>query len=116
MVDLAFPLGSGTYLVAGGGASESVNGHFLTLNPKTDRQRAYRRQSYGADFIKIDKWGLGASGSRPSGPAAYAIFGEPVLATCDGQVLRAHDGLPDMQVPETDTSLLEGNHVVLKCG
>ena len=115
VADLAFPLGPGTYLVASGGASLGVNGHFLTLNPKTDRQRAYRGQSYGVDIIKIDPWGLRTSGWRPSDPAAYAIFGEPVFAPCDGEVRRAHDGLPDMQVPKTDTTLLEGNHVVLKC-
>lgn len=114
-VDLAFPLGPGTYLVASGGASASVNGHFLTLNPTTDRQRAYRGQSYAVDLIKIDQWGLRALGWRPSDPAAYAIFGEPVLAPCDGEVLSAADGMPDMQVPVTDTSRLEGNHVILKC-
>jgi Peptidase family M23 len=115
VVDLAFPLGPGSYLVASGGAHESVNGHFITLHPKTDRQRAYRGQSYGIDLIMVDRWGLRTSGWRPSDPAAYAIFGEPVFAPCNGQVLRAHDGMPDMQVPRTDTALLEGNHVVLKC-
>lgn len=116
IVDLAFPLGPGTYLVASGGANASVNGHFVTLNPTTDRQRAYRGQSYAVDLIKIDQWGLRASGWRPSDPAAYAIFGEPVLAPCDGEVLSAADGMPDMQVPATDSSRLEGNHVILMCG
>ncbi len=101
IVDLAFPLGPGTYLVASGGANVRVNGHFVTLNPKTDRQRAYRGQSYAVDLIKIGQWGLRTSGWRPSDPAAYAIFGEPVLAPCDGEVLSAADGMPDMQVPVT---------------
>ena len=116
VADLAFPLGTGIYLVASGGASESINGHFLTLNPKTDRQRAYRGQSYAVDLIEIDNWGLRATGWRPSDPAAYLIFGKPVFAPCDGEVLRMQDGMPDMEVPVTDTSRLEGNHVVLKCG
>lgn len=116
VADLAFPLGPGNYLVASGGASESINGHFFTLNPKTDRQRAYRGQSYAVDLIEIDSWGLRATGWRPSDPAAYLIFGRPVFAPCDGEVLRTHDGMPDMEVPVTDTSRLEGNHVVLKCG
>ncbi len=116
IVDLEYPLGPGTYLVASGGANASVNGHFVTLNPTTDRQRAYRGQSYAVDLIKIDRWGLRSSGWRPSDPAAYAIFGEPVLAPCDGEVLSAADGMPDMQVPLTDSSRLEGNHVILKCG
>lgn len=116
IIDLEFPLGLGDYLVANGGASEIVNGHFLTLTPKTDRQRAYRGQSYGVDLIKIDKWGLRAASWRPSDPANYAIFGEQVFAPCDGEVLRAADGMPDMQVPNTDTRRPEGNHVFLKCG
>lgn len=116
IVDLAFPLGHGTYLVASGGANASINGHFLTLNPTTERQRAYRGQSYAVDMIKIDRWGLRGSGWRPSDPAAYAIFGEPVFAPCDGQVLSAADEMPDMQVPVTDSTRLEGNHVILKCG
>lgn len=115
VVDLEFPMGPGTYLVASGGATDRINGHFLTLNPKTERQRAYRGQSFGVDLIKIDDWGLRASGWRPVDPAAYAIFGQPVYAPCDGEVLRAEGGMPDMRVPETDTSRLEGNHVILKC-
>ncbi|QZD90523.1 M23 family metallopeptidase [Qipengyuania aurantiaca] len=116
VLDLAFPLGPGNYLVASGGASESINGHFLTLNPRTDRQRAYRGQSYAVDLIEVDSWGLRATGWRPSDPTAYLIFGKPVFAPCDGEVLRMYDGMPDMEVPVTDTSRLEGNHVVLKCG
>lgn len=116
VANLAFPLGPGTYLVASGGSSASVNGHFLTLHPRTARQRAYRGQSYAVDLIRIDRWGLRASGWRPRDPAAYAIFGEPVFAPCAGEVLRAHDGMPDMPVPQTDRSRLEGNHVILKCG
>jgi hypothetical protein len=115
-VDLAFPLGAGTYLVATGGAHEIVNGHFLTLDPKTERQRAYRGQSYGVDLVEIDRFGLRASGWRPQDPAAYRIFGRPVLAPCAGPVLIAEDGMRDMPVPERDPTRLEGNHVFLDCG
>jgi hypothetical protein len=115
-VDLEFPMGPGIYLVASGGAADRINGHFLTLNPKTERQRAYRGQSFAVDLIKIDDWGFRASGWRPVDPAAYAIFGEPVYAPCDGKVLRAEGGMRDMPVPETDRSRLEGNHVILQCG
>jgi len=116
IVDLAFPLGPGTYLVASGGSTKIVNGHFLTLEPKTDRQRAYRGQSYAVDLIRINSIGLRASGWRPRDPSDYEIFGEPVLAPCAGEVRAALDGKPDMPVPEMDTSLLEGNHVFIDCG
>ena len=116
VLDLSFPMGPGVYLIASGGATGLVNGHFLTLNPKTERQRAYRGQSFGVDLIKIDAWGLRSAGWRPADPANYAIFGEPVYAPCDGDVLRAGDGMADMRVPDTDRSQLEGNHVILQCG
>lgn len=116
LVDLAFPLGPGAYLVASGGSTAIVNGHFMTLEPKTDRQRAYRGQSYAVDLIKLGDAGLRAPGWRPRDPAVYEIFGEPVLAPCSGRVLSALDGKPDMRVPEMDTSLLEGNHVFIDCG
>lgn len=79
VVDLAFPMGTGTYLVASGGSTRTVNGHLATLDPQTDRQRAYRGQSYAVDLIKLNDLGLHALGWRPEDPSAYAIFGEPVL-------------------------------------
>jgi hypothetical protein len=116
VIDIAFPMGSGTYFVASGGASATINGHFITLNPVTERQRAYRGQSYGADLVKLDKWGLRASGWRPADPAAYAVFSEPVFAPCSGNILQAGDGMADMIVPQTDVTRLEGNHVLIGCG
>lgn len=116
VVNLSFPLGPGTYLVVNGGSTKTVNAHFLTLEPKTDRQRAYRGQSYAVDLIKLGDTGLRAPGWRPRDPTVYEIFGEPVLAPCSGNVASALDGKPDMPVPEMDTSLLEGNHVFIDCG
>jgi hypothetical protein len=115
-IDIAFPMDPGIYLVVNGGATNAVNGHFLTLHPKTERQAAYRGQSYAVDLIKIDERGLRASGWRPTNPAAYSIFAEPVYAPCSGTVIETLDGKPDMPVPSTDTSRLEGNHVLIKCG
>ena len=116
VVDLAFPLGPGRYLVASGGGSAAVNGHFLTLHPTTERQRAYRGQSYAVDLIELGPWAMRAPGWRPADPARYAIFGKTVFAPCDGTVIAAKDGMPDMPVPSTDTSRLEGNHVIVQCG
>ncbi len=115
-VNIPMPLGEGTYLVANGGSTDAVNGHFLTLDPQTDRQRSYRGQSYAVDLVKLNNIGLRASGWRPPDPELYEIFGEPVFSPCDGVVIRSHDGMPDMRVPETDTTLLEGNHVLINCG
>jgi hypothetical protein len=115
-VDVAFPLGPGAYLVASGGADQVINGHCVTLRPKTERQAAYRGRSYAVDVIKIDRLGLPAFGWRPADPAAYAIYGESVHAPCSGTEIEAHDGMPHMPVPTTDTMRLEGNHVLIRCG
>ena len=115
-VSLAFPMGPGTYLVANGGSHQIVNGHFLTLHPQTARQSAYRGQSYGVDFVKIDNLGLRASGWRPRDPNAYAIFGQTVHAPCSGTVMTVSDGQADMPVPKMDQSKIEGNHVLIQCG
>lgn len=116
VIDLSFPMGPGIYLVANGGSDAVINAHFLTLDPKTERQAAYRGQSYAVDFIKINALGFRAAGWRPRNPDAYAIFGQPVLAPCDGQVIQSRDGQVDMVVPEMDHSQIEGNHVTLQCG
>jgi hypothetical protein len=116
VVDIAFPMGAGTYLVANGGSTLTVNAHLKTLVPTTDRQRAYHGQSYGVDLIKLGDLGLRATQWRPRDPSEYVIYAEPVLAPCAGKVLAALDGKPDMPVPEMDISLLEGNHVFLSCG
>ena len=114
-VDLRLPLGSGIYLVANGGASETINGHFLTLEPATDRQRAYRGQSYAVDLVKITAMGWRAPSWRPSDPSMYHIFGEPVFSPCTGTVTSAIGEMPDMPVPQSDSTRLEGNHVFLDC-
>ena len=116
LVDITFPMGPGTYLVANGGSNKMINTHLMTLRPQTERQAAYRGQSYAVDFIKIDTLGMRAAGWRPTDPSAYAIFGDPVYAPCEGNVIRILDGQPDMTVPKMDRSQLEGNHVLIQCG
>ena len=115
VVELAFPLKSGTYQAVNGGSSLNVNAHLMTLDASMARFRAYRGQSYGVDIVKLNGWGLRASGLLPSQPSAYNIYGEPVYAPCTGQVIATQDGLPDMQVPQTDREHMAGNHVLLRC-
>ncbi|NNU17527.1 hypothetical protein HK107_14435 [Parvularcula sp. ZS-1/3] len=114
-VDLVFPLRAGTYLVANGGSTSTVNSHFLTWQPSTDRQRDYHGQSFGVDLVKLNRWGASARGWRPFRPTAYEIFGASVHAPCSEEVLQVRNDMPDMRVPFLDETALEGNHVVLKC-
>ena len=116
IVELASPLRGGPYLVVSGGSTKSVNAHVLTLFPLDDKMAAYRGQSFAVDLVKIDGSGLRARGLRPRDPSAYYIFGEPLNAPCDGIVLYAEDGHPDLDVPEMDREHMPGNHVLLECG
>ena len=115
LVNLAFPLERGHYLVVNGGSHSSTNAHLETLDPAVPRYLAWRGQSYGVDIVALDGFGLRAQGLQPADPRAYVIYGARVLAPCAGLVLMAVDGLPDMRVPETDRNHLAGNHVMLRC-
>lgn len=113
---LTWPLEPGTYRIANGGSRAATNGHLRTLDPSVPRYRRWRGQSYGVDIVALDRFGLRASGWRPSDPSAYAIFGRRVLAPCEGEVVAAETDAPDMRVPRLDRARMLGNHVILRCG
>jgi hypothetical protein len=113
VVDLEFPLRDGTYYVTGGGSTELVNPHVMTL--ASDRFRAYRGQSYGVDLVKLGALGSRATGFLPAEPVRYAVYGDAVYAPCSGVTVDAKDGFPDMPPPEPDRSQMAGNHVLLEC-
>jgi hypothetical protein len=113
-VHLAFPVRSGTYLVVNGGSQVLINAHLSTLEEK--RLAPYRGQSYGVDLVRINRVGLRVPGLLPADPAAYFIYGDPVVAPCQGQVVFAEDGAADMPPPQPDRAHMAGNHVILECG
>lgn len=115
VINLASPLGVGTYLVANGGSGSSINAHAALLDQSIVRHRPYWGTAHGVDLVAIDGWGLPADGLLPAQPSRYLIFGRAVVAPCGGDVIVAVDGLPDMQVPHVDRRHLAGNHVVLRC-
>jgi hypothetical protein len=115
VVDLEFPLRGGPYLVVHGGSRPVLNAHLKTLDAGVVRYGRFRGQSHGVDLVKLGRFGLRAPGIRPRDPAAYAIFGEPVHVPCGGEVLLAHDGQPDLPVPEADRERLAGNFVLIRC-
>lgn len=116
IVDIAAPFSAGTYLVAHGGSTETVNAHLHTLDQSVERFRPWRGQSLALDIIRITSFGWRSDGWRPKDPARYVTFGTPLLAPCAGTVAVAVDGLPDMPVPEMDREHLPGNFVVIDCG
>lgn len=112
-VDLDMPVRSGTYLVVNGGGHTLVNPHLGTLDVK--RAAPYRGQSYAVDLVRVDGFGMRARGLLPADPAAYVIFGDPVVAPCAGHVVASTDGLLDLSPPRADRVHLAGNHVILAC-
>lgn len=116
VVDIANPLGPGSYLVAHGGRSAIVNIHLKTLDPEVPRFQAWRGQSYAVDLVGIDRLGLHADGIRPVDPTRYVIFGAPVFAPCSGEITHTENGRPDQPVPRMDSEHMLGNHVLLQCG
>lgn len=117
VMNLACPLEAGTYLVASGGSRELVNGHLATLSPDP-RFLPWRGQSYGVDLVEVDRVGRRAVGVSSPNPSDYFIYGQFVVAPCEGTVIAAVDDRPDMAVPmrDPDRTRLAGNHIVLACG
>jgi len=103
-VDLLFPLQHGTYFIGQGGSSRVVNVH-----------RAVRLQQYALDIDKLNRFGMSAVGLLPAELSKYAIFGDSVVSPCDGEVVAAADGLPDLSPPGTGRKNTRGNYIVLRC-
>lgn len=114
-IDLGWPLASGIYLVANGGASPLINAHAALIDASHPLHAGFGGSGYGVDLIAVNRWGFRATGIQPSDPSAYAIFGSPVLAPCAGEVALAVDDRPDMTVPLVDEGYPVGNHVLLRC-
>src|SRR5690606_543372 len=95
------------------GSASLVSTHVMTLDEP--RFRRARGQSYGVDLVRINRAGFRASGLMPRDPAKYLIYGDTIVAPCDGVVVSATDGIDDTPVPEMDREHLAGNHVILEC-
>lgn len=117
LAEMRFPVEGGTFLVLNGGDDLRINAHLKTRDVPEPRFARWRGNGYGVDIVAIDRFGLRASGLLPTDNTRYRIFGWPVLAPCDGTVVLAVDGLPDMVPPVYDIpARLAGNHVLLACG
>ncbi|MGK9055597.1 peptidoglycan DD-metalloendopeptidase family protein [Neorhizobium petrolearium] len=102
---LAFPLEGGRFVVAQGGGIGLLNHH-----------SDHRAQRHALDLTAVNTAGFRVAGLLPDDPARYAIFGKTVISPCDGTVIAARDGLPDLPPATRDRDNPAGNHVVLSCG
>lgn len=115
-VSLQFPLRGSTFLILNGGSNLSTSAHADALDQSVPAHRPYWGTSYGVDFVAVNAWGLRATGIQPRAVNDYFIYGLPVVSPCDGRVIKAADGAPDMTPPQYDLANLEGNRVILACG
>ena len=115
-VDLTLPFESGRYLVVNGGSWVVGNAHRQSVGSSDPKFIPWRGNGWAVDLIAIDRWGLRTRGILPADPARYHIFGRPVIAPCEGDVVVAEDGRPDMHVPEYDRPKIAGNHLIIDCG
>ncbi len=113
-VKLRFPLAAGRYLMVSGGTNLSLNPHADALDTTVAAHRPWLGTGYALDVVALDRWGRRAAGLVPTSPAAYFIYGTPVLAPCAGTVLLAEDGYPDMPVPRHDDAHPSGNYLLLR--
>jgi len=112
-VALTFPFRGGCFHIAHGGSRKIINGHMKVAAPDL---RAWRGQMWGLDVFKLYPMGNRARGFFPENLEDYAIFGEPVYAPCEGEVVATENELPDLIPPDTDTVNKAGNYVLLTCG
>jgi len=109
-LDVAFPLGGskdgavGRYVVAHGGSSKGINYH-----------ASHPEQRYACDLLKLRR-GFRARGLFPRQLDRYAIYGDTVASPCDGTVVEAVDGLPDLMPPLADREHPAGNYVRIAVG
>jgi len=103
-IELAFPLNNGTYYVAHGGSHTQLNYH-----------NAYEPQQFAIDIVKLNKFGIRASGFYPEELDKYAIYGDILYSPCDGEVLESRNHLPDLNPPKMDSEHPEGNYVAISC-
>ncbi len=104
-VQMRSPLDDGEYYVAQGGSSTLINYHHRS-----------RSQRFALDIVALNALGTRAAGLYPRALQDYEIFGRPVRSPCDGTVIEAVDGLPDLPPPQRDADNPAGNHIVIRCG
>lgn len=103
-VHLRFPLRDGRYYVAQGGNVHILNQHYPVP-----------AQRFALDIVALNAAGIRARGMYPSDIHQYMIFARDLYSPCDGTVIKAVDGLPDLPPPERDVEHLAGNYVVIVC-
>lgn len=103
-IELLFPLHDTRWYIAQGGNSPLLNQHYSA-----------KAQRGALDVTVLNRWGFRAKGLLPSDLKKYAAYGAIIHAPCDGVVLAARTGQPDLIPPSTDSTQPAGNFVSIFC-
>lgn len=99
---LAFPLRSGTWVVAAGGVG-ALN-HHLTVGA----------QAGALDLVALRSDGTRAARTCPRDLTAYEAYGRRVVSPCDGLVATVVDGQPETAWSRAQAREPLGNHVAVQ--
>ncbi|TXD35659.1 M23 family metallopeptidase [Lujinxingia vulgaris] len=80
-----------------------------------DRPRSKARAPHKVRSAAEPSLYVRTRGLLPPDLDAYAIYGTPVLAPCEGEVLATRSDLPDQKPMEMDPDNLLGNFITLHC-
>ena len=111
-VHLAFPFRHGTFYIANGGNSIYGNLHLGAKDNAVVPQ--YRGQSWALDILKLTPAGNRSHVLFPSSLDEFCIFGEPLYAPCDGEIIAVENLLADQVPPTADSVRVTGNQILLK--
>ena len=116
-LELRFPLDDGRFLVTDGGdgaRSFLVNYHYGFPGHRGSGVSASMR--YALDLVEVGPLEVEAGGLLPRRNEDYRIWGHPVLAPCEGVVVKAVDGVQDNGAYGQHRPYGVGNQVVIRAG
>lgn len=101
-VDLQFPLVGKHYVILQGGSNQILNHHYRVP-----------AQKYALDILKGNVLGQRAKNWNPKNLDDFFIYQAQVVSPCDGLVIKAIDGLDDVELKTSDRKNIAGNHIVI---
>ncbi len=106
IIDLAFPLKNGKFIIEQGGDSRLTN-----------LSHRYRiPDSHALDIIGLNRFGFRGNKIFSKNVEDYSIYGDTVYSPCDCTVLDTGNGIEDNIPPKMETVHRGGNYVRLKNG
>lgn len=103
-IELDFPLKDGWYYVGQGGNHVQLNYH-----------QSYPEQKYALDVLKLNQFGMRATGIYPEQLSKYEIYEDTLYSPCTGEIIEARNDLPDLAPPKAEPKNPEGNYVKINC-